>query len=67
MIASPGLSQLVSATQAAAGDLQGASETQDAFSKRCPVISQMRSAVEAGVYKDREAASRTQVRQCSNP
>lgn len=56
--ATPVVSQVVSAVQAIRGDLKGAKETQEQFSKRCPVISQLRSAVE-GTY-DVEAANQTQ-------
>lgn len=57
----PILSQIKSAIQAAAGDLKGASITQDNFSKKCIVVSQLRSAVESGIFQDHQAATNTQL------
>lgn len=54
----PGVSQFKSAFQAVCGDLDGAKQTQEEFSKGCPVVSQMRSAVEV-VMGDTEAARDT--------
>ena len=56
----PVLSQLKSLGQAITGDMKGAKETQENFSKRCPVISQLRSAVEATALRNTEAARETQ-------
>jgi len=55
----PGLAQFKSLSSAAGGDVQSAVETQRNFTKRCPVVSQVRSAVEA-VTEGPEAAIATQ-------
>lgn len=48
-----------SLAQAIQGDMEGALETQENFSKRCVVVSQLRSAVEAALG-DMTAAEKTQ-------
>lgn len=55
----PGLSQFKSVTSAVDGDVHAAVETQRNFTKRCPVVSQVRSAVEA-VQEGPETALATQ-------
>ena len=55
----PVVSQVKSAIQASCGDMEGALQTQEDFSKQCVVVSQVRSAVEATF--DPEAACRTQL------
>lgn len=54
----PVVSRIKSAVQAMSGDFDGASDTEEQLSKQCPVISQLRSALEA-TY-DLDAANRTQ-------
>lgn len=56
----PVASQIKSAIQAASGDLEGAKNTQENFSRQCPVISQARSFVEATALQNPEAARETQ-------
>lgn len=60
----PVVSQVKSAVQAIGGDSDGALKTQEEFSKQCPGVSQVRSAVEA-TY-DAEAALRTQMEFVNN-
>jgi hypothetical protein len=57
----PIMSQVKSVYQLCTGDYQGAKETQYNFTKRCPVVSQVRSACEMFVNGDRQAATDTQV------
>jgi hypothetical protein len=52
-------SQIKSAALAAVGDMEGARETQVNFTRMCPLVSQIRSAVELGAYGDKEAATNT--------
>lgn len=56
----PGVSQLKSLALAVAGDTDGAIETQKNFTRRCPVVSQVRSACEAFVLEKPEEAAATQ-------
>ena len=56
----PIVSQLKSLIQAICGDVDGARQTQENFSRQALVISQIRSAVEA-ILGDQEAARRTQI------
>jgi hypothetical protein len=56
----PVVSQLKSLGHAMLGDMESATATQVAFTKRCPIVAQLRSAVEASIYGDCEAAANTQ-------
>jgi len=51
----PIVSQVKSAVQACKGDMKGALITQENFSKRCVLVSQVQSAVEAAVVSCEEA------------
>ena len=42
----PVVSQVKSLVQVIAGDVAGAKETQDNFSRQCPIVAPMRAAVE---------------------
>ncbi|OQS05984.1 hypothetical protein THRCLA_20471 [Thraustotheca clavata] len=55
----PLVSQAKSLFQAITGDLKGASQTQENFTKGCPVVSQVRAAVEDTILQNPEAASKT--------
>ncbi|KDO26722.1 hypothetical protein SPRG_20520 [Saprolegnia parasitica CBS 223.65] len=55
----PLVSQAKSLFQAITGDLKGASQTQDNFSRGCPVVSQVRAVVEDTIIQDPAAAART--------
>ncbi|EQC30960.1 hypothetical protein SDRG_11433 [Saprolegnia diclina VS20] len=55
----PLVSQAKSLLQAITGDLKGASQTQDNFSRGCPVVSQVRAVVEDTIIQDPAAAART--------
>jgi hypothetical protein len=56
----PVASQVKSWAQAAKGDFRGARTTQREFSKRCVVVSQVRSLAQAAIMGDREGALETQ-------
>ncbi|CAK4067068.1 unnamed protein product [Aphanomyces euteiches] len=56
----PLISQAKSIFQALVGDVKGAAQTQDNFTKGCPVVSQARSLVERTILQDPDAASKTQ-------
>lgn len=56
----PGVSQLKSLALFVSGDPERAIETQANFTRRCPVVSQMRSGVEAFVLEDPDQAAATQ-------
>uniref|UniRef100_A0A0G4GHV6 UBA domain-containing protein n=1 Tax=Chromera velia CCMP2878 TaxID=1169474 RepID=A0A0G4GHV6_9ALVE len=56
----PLVSQVKSAVQALAGDVEGARQTQVEFSRTCPVVSQLTSLFHATVRRDNEEAKRVQ-------
>ncbi|ETV69811.1 hypothetical protein H257_14634 [Aphanomyces astaci] len=56
----PLVSQAKSLFQALGGDVKGAAQTQDNFTKGCPVVSQARSLVESTILRDPAAAAKTQ-------
>ncbi|KNC84704.1 hypothetical protein SARC_03079 [Sphaeroforma arctica JP610] len=56
----PIVSQAKSAVQACHGDMDGATRTQENFSKQCVIISQVRSAIEVSMG-DTDAATATQL------
>lgn len=56
----PGLSQVISLAQVVQGDVEGARQTQEQFSRTAPVVSQVRSLVEVSMG-DHQAALGTQM------